>query len=492
MPAPFIPTGPAEGGFTQQLGAPAPLTPAADLRTIDSATGETAENTAEANRILDAMNSKMKPAATGGGSGFAAGGTIRGPGTGTSDSIVMPLEIGGFILRERVNRALSGYAEGGKVLRRVSAGERYFTAGETAAIGLPVLQKLNAMSSGGRIRLPPGFDAGGDVDADNKQSTISSDELSQAYRYKFDTPRENIPDSMKTPPPFTPPPKTSLGVPHFAPGMPRPLMAGEPGFSRPLQPGEAGYARPSVYGEPGQPTGPPIHYEPPQVERDRAAYQQTQAAAGAWLSSGLREQQAREESQRAKAFEQFQKNWSAYRAREHNPADVGAAHARIWGGDPGPSAYSENFVPGHGLNFQPLFPKHPRPEHHSTFSVSVGGLAEGGEIIGSRLPMSVPKFNLDVLPRFDVGGPVTTSAAPPTVPSMGDEGVDFSMLDSGSRGVSMAPRIDPSASGQTHVIDWRINGEPVARGRGDDALWIRSNGSRCAIKAVALVKPHPG
>ena len=93
----------------------------------------------------------------------AEGGIIRGPGTGTSDSILMSLRPGGFVLNaastERVQEILraSGYADGGKVLARVSNGERYFAPEEVQKIGLPALHALNAI----------GLASGGDVDIDD-------------------------------------------------------------------------------------------------------------------------------------------------------------------------------------------------------------------------------------------------------------------------------------------------------------------------------------
>ncbi len=46
------------------------------------------------------------------------------------------------------------YAAGGHVLARVSNGEHFFPPKEVAAIGLPTLQAINSLTSGGRIRGP--------------------------------------------------------------------------------------------------------------------------------------------------------------------------------------------------------------------------------------------------------------------------------------------------------------------------------------------------
>ena len=74
--------------------------------------------------------------------GFALGGTIRGPGTGTSDSITMALSPGGFVLNASATSRLA----------RVSNGERYFTPEETGRIGLGNLMAINQhLADGGEI-----------------------------------------------------------------------------------------------------------------------------------------------------------------------------------------------------------------------------------------------------------------------------------------------------------------------------------------------------
>jgi hypothetical protein len=99
--------------------------------------------------------------------GGEIGGPIVGPGSGTSDSIVMNAGSGDFILKEsaarragrRVLDTLHGYAGGGPI--RVSNGEEYFPRTEVSRIGIDVLNALNAGSDA------PKFAGGGDLNYDD-------------------------------------------------------------------------------------------------------------------------------------------------------------------------------------------------------------------------------------------------------------------------------------------------------------------------------------
>lgn len=99
----------------------------------------------------------------GGEFGFAAGGLIRGPGSGTSDSIVRALPLGGFVVNARATRrhrrlldAISGYAAGGYITGRVSAGE-YLVEPDVAGRHFDLLAGINggAYQTGGEVRAGP-------------------------------------------------------------------------------------------------------------------------------------------------------------------------------------------------------------------------------------------------------------------------------------------------------------------------------------------------
>jgi hypothetical protein len=81
--------------------------------------------------------------------------SIKAP-AGATVPAAAPAEIsghaeGGVIIQGSI---LPRLAAGGHVLARVSNGERFFPPKEVAAIGLPTLQAINSLTSGGRIRGP--------------------------------------------------------------------------------------------------------------------------------------------------------------------------------------------------------------------------------------------------------------------------------------------------------------------------------------------------
>lgn len=88
-----------------------------------------------------------------GGMTFAQGGsvpgtTIDGP-IKTRDSVLMPVQSGGFVLRKS---AAQHFAQGGTVLAKVMPGERYFNPDEVQAIGLQNLRRLNmGLANGGTV-----------------------------------------------------------------------------------------------------------------------------------------------------------------------------------------------------------------------------------------------------------------------------------------------------------------------------------------------------
>ena len=84
---------------------------------------------------------------------------IRGPGTGTSDSIAAELPVGSYIIREKSMREMR-FAEGGTVRARVSAGEGYVPPSAVRAIGVEALDRINSLGAGLRT-----FAAGGLVDS---------------------------------------------------------------------------------------------------------------------------------------------------------------------------------------------------------------------------------------------------------------------------------------------------------------------------------------
>jgi hypothetical protein len=138
--------------------------------------------------------------------------------------------------------------------------------------------------------------------------------------------------------------------------------------------------------------------------------------------------------------------WAKARLGEHSAGDVGAARARIFGGDPGPSQGMENLIPGAGLDLRNVFQ-----------------YRDGGW----------------VPPKFDMGGDVDQSRfdglfAPSgvSIPSLDSSGIDLSDLHN-----TLSPRISPptapdrsSGRGRLHHFKWDINGETVASGRGDDEV----------------------
>ena len=85
--------------------------------------------------------------------GKADGGLITGPGTGTSDSIVTTVRPESYILNAASTEKLGvsylqGLAEGGVPIR-VSDGEYHFEPPAVKRIGLPMLERLNALKDGG-------------------------------------------------------------------------------------------------------------------------------------------------------------------------------------------------------------------------------------------------------------------------------------------------------------------------------------------------------
>ena len=253
--------------------------------------------------------------------GGEIGGPIRGPGSGTSDSIVMNAGPGDFILKESAARRagrraldqLHGYAGGGMPIR-VSNGEEYFPRAEVSRIGVDT---LNAINGGAKV---PHFAEGGDVDAIRREEALD------------------------------------------------------------------------------------------------------------------------------RALGRYRQKWLHYRAAEHSAGDVGAARARVFGGDPGPSAGMENLVPGHGLDLRNVFQ-----------------YRDGGW----------------VPPKFDTGGDVDQSRfaglfAPSgvSIPSMDGTSVDLSDLrNTLSPPISPTTNPDRSSSGGLHKFQLAdSNGNTVARGRGDDEV----------------------
>ncbi|MCY4318346.1 MAG: phage tail tape measure protein [Alphaproteobacteria bacterium] len=97
--------------------------------------------------------------------GFAQGGVIRGPGTGTSDSILGRFPSGSYIVNARSTRrfrplldAISGRAQGGPVLARVSNGE-YAVGPIAAARHGALLEAINSaprFQEGGEVTAPGG------------------------------------------------------------------------------------------------------------------------------------------------------------------------------------------------------------------------------------------------------------------------------------------------------------------------------------------------
>jgi hypothetical protein len=99
--------------------------------------------------------------------GQAEGGPIifRGPGTGTSDSILASLRPGGFVLNAKATDFVrqAGLADGGEVLARVSNRESYFPPESVKKIGADRLALLNALGH---------YDDGGLVSEEAKEAAL--------------------------------------------------------------------------------------------------------------------------------------------------------------------------------------------------------------------------------------------------------------------------------------------------------------------------------
>jgi hypothetical protein len=351
---------------------------------------------------------------------LAGGGPIIGPGTGTSDSITMSAEPGAFILKESAARRagrqalnmLHGYAGGGVPIR-VSNGEEYFTRAEVNHIGLSALRDLNATgASGTRAKKLLGFADGDEV--------------------------------------------SPYG---------RPLQPGDPGFSRPLQPGDLYYPRPIGPGESGyaRPGTANITrgrgYGEAQSEADFAAYAASQGRAEAILGTE-RNKEARAQISRSLAYGQYQKRWLSSRLGEHSAGDVGAARARIFGGDPGPSQHLENLIPGHGLDLRNIFQYrtggmidlHP----FSVPKISLPHYAAGGDVDQSRFDGLFASSGVS-MPSADVGGLYFPDLRNSTMPSIAASRISEARpLETGSGGTPIHFHL---SDGRT--VSGRLSGKAV-------------------------------
>jgi hypothetical protein len=260
---------------------------------------------------------------------------------------------------------LHGYAGGGTVPIRVSTGEEYFTRAEVNHIGLSALRDLNATgASGTRAKKLLGFADGDEV--------------------------------------------SPYG---------RPLQPGDPGFSRPLQPADLYYPRPIGPGESGyaRPGTANITrgrgYGEAQSEVDFAAYAASQGRAEAILGTE-RNKEARAQISRSLAYGQHQRRWMGWRMKGHSAGDVGAAHARIFGGDPG--SYSDLFgaPPGSGP-YKPFAEGGYIPPKFDT-----GGGVDQSRFDGLFAPsgVSMPSADVGGLYFPDLHNLATPSIAAPRIP----------------------------------------------------------------------------
>ena len=312
--------------------------------------------------------------------GHANGGIIRGPGTGTSDSILMQLAPGGFVLNAKANdhverslnvsrheeiiKQLSGYADGGQVLSRVSNKERYFSPTETNRIGLPNLNAINALglADGGSVD---------DSDAEKKRKEKAAKER-------------------------------GFGPGYFVPGS--------------------------------------AQYETA-LEADRV---QTALASAVGKERLEKIKEAVGEARAEKTQQREQQRWRTARLGNHSAGDVSAAIGRVFGASPIDA--SPDFTPGTGLDLR------------NVFQYRDGGAV--GRDISSLLSTGITLPKIDA--RYDIGGPI--------IPDLGMPDFD-AFRPSRSTAPPALPRESTSANaGGTHNVNIQVNGQSIARGRGDDAL----------------------